>query len=220
VSVAVITAVFGGYDDPPTATPQTIDVSDWVLVTDQPLDVPGWRTIIEPRPHVHPNIAAKVPKFMPHLYTDAERTVWVDANIEFAPGFVERLMAAVGEMPIAQYRHPLRSDITPEWFDASAWQPKYEGLNQAAQVAHYQRLGLPADYGLWATGVIARDHRTYPGALAEFGAAWLAECVRWGYQDQISEPWLLWRRGWIPAPLGDLWGSDITFRPHGRAGGG
>jgi hypothetical protein len=214
--VALVTSIYGEHDhleDPPD---QTGDV-EYVAVVDRPYTgTVKWRQVIEPRPQIHPRLAAKVAKCRPDLYTDADVCVWVDgsariARADFAQWATKDLTLTT---PIAQFQHPERYDIDPE-AEVSTLLPKYAGLPVREQVAWYRKEGLATPSGLWATGVIA----TVPKAMPQgFGDAWLAEQMRWTYQDQLSLPWVFRRFGVGPVRLdGGLWDNPyISFAAHLR----
>lgn len=210
MSVAVLSSLYGDYDhvDPPPE--QTVD-AEWIMVTDQDLDAPGWRVVHEPRPHTHPRLAAKVAKCLPWHYTDADTVVWMDAACRLLQtDALEQILAAAEDAPLSQVVHPWRDCIYDE-ADASRGMPKYQEQPVDAQVGHYRVQGHPKNWGLWATGLIVRsdgNHRGLAKALnMDFGRRWLAEQVRWTYQDQLSE-----------APLlhdGILKVHDLPFPLHG-----
>lgn len=211
MTIAVVSSVYGGYDLPAAPVAQDVE-AEFILVTDQPPADPGpWKVIEEPRPQLHPRLAAKVAKCRPDRYSDAEMTVWVDGHVQItSPSFVrwattplQRQRAVLAQLP-----HPQRRRIADE-AHLSARLPKYQGLPALAQVASYLEAGFPDGWGLWATGIIAR--RTTRDVQA-FGDAWLAEQVRWTYQDQLSEAPLLWRAGLRPADLPGTLVGHWAFR--------
>jgi hypothetical protein len=198
----VITSVYGGYDEVPLPCPQDRPC-EWVLVTDTPPPAhiaAAYRVVVEPRPQVHPRLAAKVAKCCPGLYVDPGRvTVWIDGNLRVtAPDFAAWCLDALGGAPLAQHRSPHRTGIAAE-LAVAAPMPKYAGLPLAEQTAAYLAAGLPPDFPVWWTGLIIRA----PGC-PRFGPAWLAENLRWSYEDQISHPYIMWRYGLAPADL-PLW---------------
>jgi hypothetical protein len=216
VRVAVVSSLYGGYDQP--ASPASQDMAcDWVLVTDREVDCWPWKTVVEPRPGVSPRLAAKVAKCRPDLYApNADLTIWVDAHVRIIhPGFVSWMVRGLGRAQVAQLAHPQRRSLTTE-AALSASLSKYGGLPLAAQVAHYLEGGYPDGWGLWAAGLIVR--RTSPEVRA-FGDAWLAEQVRWTIQDQLSEPPLLWRMGLevatLPGPLIGHWAFTLARHADG-----
>lgn len=206
MSVAVLCSIYGGWDEPKVQPPQTVE-ADWILVTDSEIDAPGWDVIVEPRPHLHPCLAAKVPKCLPSYYTQALTTVWMDGSCRLLhEDSLERIITAASGAPLAQIAHPDRDCI----YDEAKFClpiPKYASLPLMQQVDEYRhRHGHPERWGLWATGLIVRHG--YSRNVADFGGAWLNEQVRWGYQDQVSQ-----------APLMSLYGvrpRTMSFPLHGN----
>ena len=198
--VAILTAIYDSYDLLKPVLPQTgVDV-EWICVHDgNPPDADaarGWTLVYEPRPGVHPNRAAKHPKYEPWKYTDAPASVWVDASFRIVS---ETFAAEALEHadPIAQFQHPWRECLFAEAKE-SAGLAKYAGEPVLEQADHYSEMGHPENWGLWATGVIARHHTD---AVRELGARWLHETYQWSFQDQISQPYALRETGLRPSAL-------------------
>jgi hypothetical protein len=210
--IALVTSIYGDYDtleDPP----EQDGVDEYIAVVDRPYDGCSlWRQVIEPRPHQHPRLAAKVAKCRPDLYTDAPFTVWIDGSARLRHQGVAFWAAAHLGEPIAQFVHPERDDFHAE-AEVSAGIEKYKGQTCLEQAGTYRKDGMPDKFGLWATGLIVRNHQALP---VRFGNQWLVEQLRWTYQDQISEPYLLWRNGIDVSPLpGYLWNNDhVGFGAH------
>ncbi|MEU9323203.1 glycosyltransferase domain-containing protein [Streptomyces canus] len=200
--VAILSAIYDGYDELKPVLPQVGVEVEWIVVTDTPPPAElavGWTIVHEPRPGVHPNRAAKHPKYEPWKYTDAPVSLWVDASFRVVSDrfAVEATAGLSDEGPIAQFVHPWRDCLFDE-ATASAQLRKYEGEPVLKQADHYSALGHPEDWGLWATGVIARRHTE---AVRELGARWLAETYEWSFQDQISQPFALRETGLRPTAL-------------------
>lgn len=197
--VAVVSAIYDAYDTLKPVLPQDGVNVDWVLVTDD-ISVRdgamGWRVVYEPRPDVHPNRAAKRPKFLPWEYTDASASVWIDASFRVvSPVFVTEAMALAD--PIAQFDHPWRDCLYAETDECLAIAKyKYPPGLMADQAQRYRDAGHPEHWGLWATGVIARQHNDYRVKL--LGTRWLEEVDQWSFQDQISHPFVLREAGLRP----------------------
>lgn len=195
--VALVTAVFGGYDVP-KALPDGHGFDDAVLVTDVEVEVDGWRTVVEPS-FLPPRLAAKRPKMLPDDYVDAPASLWLDGSFEVLDG---GLRAAVDEHlslgDLVAWRHPFRLDAYDE-AAFSAEVPKYAGNADElqAQVDEYRSAGFPTGTGLWECGMLARRHTQ---ATRLHGQAWLAQCHRWTVQDQVSFPFVCWSRGIDPVP--------------------
>lgn len=196
---AVLTAIYGGYEVLKPVLPQTVPV-EWICVTDDPAladDPRGWTVVVQPR-EGHPNRAAKWPKMAPGLYTDAETSVWVDGSFRITSAeFVQDMLQLLKRADQAQFEHPWRSCLYEE-AAASLELPKYAGEPIAAQADWYRALCHPDDWGLWATGVIARRHT--PQVL-QAGWDWLDEIARWSFQDQVSQAFVLRLADLRPAPI-------------------
>jgi hypothetical protein len=207
VTIALVTSIYGDYDTL-TDPPEQEGVTDYVAVVDhlQSGACSLWRQVVEPRPHMHPRLAAKVAKCCPGLYTDAEFTVWVDGSARLKnPRVAKWAVDQLGTEHAAHFAHPDRDDIYPEAI-VSMGMGKYTGQLLMEQVDHYRQLGLPTSSGLWATGFIARP------AWSGNNVAWLTEQTRWTYQDQISLPFVYWQQaGWPIILEGNLWGNDHVY---------
>ena len=208
--VAILTAIYDGYDSLKPVLPQAgVDV-EWIVVTDTVPDAvaaAGWTVVHEPRPGEHPNRAAKHPKYRPWEYTDADVSLWVDASFRVvsAQFAIEATARLTDEEPIGQFVHPWRDCLFAEATE-SARLPKYEGEPSLEQAAAYRAAGHPEHWGLWATGVMARRHTP---AVRELGERWSEETDRWSFQDQISQPFVLREVGLRPWALP---GSHLATR--------
>jgi hypothetical protein len=201
--VAILTAIYDSYDELKPVLPQAGADVEWICVHDgAPPDgnaAGGWTLVYEPRPGVHPNRAAKHPKYEPWKYTDAPVSLWVDASFRVVSDrfAVEATAGLTDEEPIAQFAHPWRNCLYAEAKE-SASLAKYVGEPVLKQAEAYRQAGHPEGWGLWATGVIARRHTE---AVQRMGWLWLAETYRWSFQDQISQPFALREKGLRPQAL-------------------
>lgn len=186
MTLALITAVFDGYDTL-KALPQLESAVHCVCVTDDDeLAAPGWEIVVQSRGYQHPNRAAKRPKMLPWEYTDADYVLWIDASFRVGRSDLLRMYCDLvdDDGPIAQYAHPLRDCIYDEGA-ASIGIPKYDGEPIDAQLQSYRdERDHPPHWGLWATGIIVRKRSA---AVEDFGRDWLHECQTWSFQDQLSE---------------------------------
>lgn len=205
--VLVYTANIGGHDRAWPAAQQN-RIADWRYLTDDPtLVVPEpWQRRLVVVNDEHPNMRAKWFRTHPPLYA-YDYCIWIDASMQVTnPGFVTQAIFACGDAPVALWRHPRRDCIYDE-ADASvgneAQADRYRNVPLADQVAVYRAEGYPAHNGLYATGTIVWRNCDEARRL---GDAWYAECLRWGYQDQVSFPVVAWRLGITPAtfPIGQV----------------
>jgi len=210
MTVAVVSSVFGGYDEP-VFVEQSVQCS-YVMVTDGNCLVPaGWehRQI---EGGLHPRLMAKFAKCRPWTVAEAEFYVWMDGSIEPYWDLVESMLDCLTDADCGFYTHPDRSTITSE-ARVSAQMDKYRDQDVRGQVAHYLSKGHPDDWGLWAAGLfIVRD----TPAIRRMGERWLEEIVRWTHQDQLSLPFVLREQGLRPVPLhGNLRGNPLfKIRRH------
>jgi hypothetical protein len=210
VSIALITSLYGDLDtlkDPPVMD----GVDDYIAVTDRQHDAGLWRQVIEPRRHLSNRLCSKIPKCLPHLYTNADHIVWIDASATVRRDAAQWAVEFIQGGQLAQFSHPERQCLADE-ATVSATLRKYAGLMVVEQATHYMKTGMPQGWGLWATGIMARRNDFWSRG---FGEAWLHEQTLWSYQDQVSQPYVLWRMKERPAHLdGSLWHD-----PHIQFGG-
>lgn len=223
--ISIISASYGGYDASWPAP--THDEICTTLVTDsldygkEAMDA-GWQNVVYRKiTHAHPRLAAKVPKCDPLRFLldcPTETVVWLDAAalIKDTQAFIDAVSTVPRHEPMAQFVHPDRDDVEDE-AAASVGMEKYADQQVSVQARLYKSRGLPSCWGLWATGMIVYHPDAFD--LEAFGNAWLAEQLAWTYQDQISEPYLLWKADYRPRPLpGHLRdNSYVDWMPHTRA---
>lgn len=182
----IVSAVYGGFDEPRPQVAQDIDV-DWVLFTDiERTAPPPWRVVVRPSAE-RPRLAAKVPKMCPDV--DDTDVIWIDGSHQItSPTFAREALHARHDGD-AVFKHPRRDCIYDE-AEASVGREsqggKYILEPLAEQVAAYRAEGHPEHAGLYACGTVAWD-LTNPIAIM-LGAAWLRECEHWSIQDQLSFP--------------------------------
>lgn len=188
--VAVVSAVFGGYDQP-VFVEQTVDCR-YVMVTDGLVDVPaGWEHHVVDRCGLDPRLAGKFVKCRPWEFVDADVFVWLDGSIEPAPGLVAQMLEDLGDAHVAFHVHPHRSSIVSE-AQVSAAMRKYDGQPVFEQARTYVANGHSDVLGLWAAGLfIWRDSLK----VRQMGQLWLDEIYRWSLQDQVSLPVVIGRCG-------------------------
>jgi alkaline ceramidase TOD1/glycosyltransferase MUCI70-like protein len=217
--VAIVSSVYGQYDRLRPVFDQTGLSVEWVLVTDKaPSDSLGWRVVIEERPGVHPNRAAKKAKFLPWTYTEAYASIWIDGSFQvISPNFARE---AIGyAKPIAQFKHPWRDCLYQEAICTVAinrYAPQQALIEE--QSKFYRENGHPEHWGLWATGVIARYHTPSVRAL---GYSWMSDVNEWSFQDQVSQPYSLRQARLYPECFpGDYFSSPwIRYMGHKHESG-
>jgi hypothetical protein len=195
--VAIVSAVYDGYDSVKPVLKQTGIEVDWVLVADKaPADPLGWRVVVRPQPKLAAVRAAKRPKFLPWEYTDAQASIWVDAAFRItSPDFTAEALELA--KPIAQWVHPWRDCLYQEGTEIVRLGMDPDGLADP-QMDRYRDAGHPEHWGLWASGVIARQHTP---AVKRMGAAWAREVRAGSQRDQVSQAFVLREAKLRPAAL-------------------
>lgn len=203
------TAIFGEYDHVRAPVRQDIDC-DYVLFTDRPLasqDTGLWKVVVLDTADLfpnHPRLAAKFFKIVAHrafallsaLHAGAglhayEQIIWVDGSIQItSEQFARRMLESISANGLAMLNHPYRRCIYRE-AEASLKMTKYTKQPLMEQVAHYRAQGYPEKNGLMACTVFARLQRPDVNRIFE---DWWEENLRWSFQDQLSLPYVLWKR--------------------------
>jgi hypothetical protein len=209
-TVAVITSIYGGVDEPCVPAEQDIPC-EWVLVTDQH-DAPlPWRVVTEPRPHLGANFASKIARARPDLYSDADILIWADGSLAIHSGaFVSSMVAGLGDDPLGAFESLRHRDSLRDEARVASTMAKYAGQPVTAQAEHYHAEGFPPGWGIWWTGLMIR-RRDCPN----FGDPWLTEMARWSCECQVSLPYVLRKIGLQPKSLPGP-SPHVTIREHIR----
>lgn len=211
MNIAVVSSIYGGYDQPLPPPAQTVGCR-WILVTDREYpDLQGWEVVVEPRPQLHPRLAAKVAKCRPDLYADADAYVWVDGSFALRSAeFVEWAVSYLEHGLLAQIPHPRRFVMDEAVFSVNTpgCASKYIGLPLVQQAQSYLMDGFPDGWGMWCTGLIVSQRDK---VIRELGDAWLREQMRWSYQDQVSQAPVLHSLGLRPVDIDMNMGANAYF---------
>ena len=205
--VAVVSAIFGNYDEP-VFVEQSVPC-DYVMVTDGLGSLhAGWDYQVVDIGGLDPRLAGKFVKCRPWEYVDADIYVWLDGSIVPDPGLVEFLVGQLGSGDVGFFGHYDRSRLTSE-AELSARLKKYSGQDVLGQVDSYLDAGHPDGWGLWTAGVFVwRDGPV----VRQLGQMWLDEICRWTVQDQLSLPVVLRRLNLNPVLLDGCISSHRLLR--------
>ena len=207
MSIGIITAVFGDYDDIPVL-PDGFDEA--ILVSDVPIKS-KWKNVVHRLP-IPPRLNAKIPKCRPDFFLSTNKTVWVDASMKVdSKWLLRQTKNHISDNSIVLFRHPERSSILQESSYCANFE-KYRNWPIQQQVNFYKSLGFKDDFGLWAGGLLIRNSSE---EMIDFGNSWLIENFIWSIQDQISLPYLAWKQDLNLIPLTEnLYNAPITFFGH------
>ena len=155
-----------------------------------------------------PRRTARHYKCLPHRYLpDADVWIWMDGNVRLTIPPEEAVRQWL-QSDLAAFKHPDRNCL---YVEASfCAKHKKDGVDVLrAQATRYRKAGMPARWGLAETGLIIR--RNTP-AIHEFNEAWWKEIEHGSFRDQVSFPFVCWKRGmrWTTIP-----GCCGLFGPRG-----
>jgi len=146
----------------------------------------------------NPRRTARHYKCLPHRYLpDADVWIWIDGNVRLAIPPEEAVRQWL-HSDMATFNHPDRNCL---YVEASfcAKHNKDTATVLEAQVARYRKVKMPARWGLAETRIMIR--RNTP-AICEFNEAWWKEIEHGSLRDQVSFPFVCWKKGirWTTIP--------------------
>lgn len=127
-----------------------------------------------------PRRNAKIHKVLPHLYTDADVSIWLDSNISLLIRPEDLVNEWLDDSQITVFKHFERDCI----FDEAEVCKQYNLDNHKTiddQMARYRE--YPRNRGMGECGVIVRRHTPEINMLNE---RWWAEICRGSSRDQLS----------------------------------
>lgn len=155
--------------------------ADFLAFSDVPYLSPTWTVKEAPSIFKDERRNSRLPKLLPHLYTNSEYSIWVDGNIRLLKSPEELIAKHLADHDIAVYKHPTRDCLYEE-----ATKCAVKGLDEPeviiAQAKAYEDAGFPKHIGLAECGIIFRRHTD---KIREFNETWFAEYCRHSKRDQI-----------------------------------
>lgn len=189
-SRVVYTAITNGHARL-SARPSVPD-TDFICYSDVSLDRDDWQIRpIEASPELSPRMRAKYHKLFPP--TGYAWNVWVDGAYSLrtdgtASNFVDDVIAH-SPSGFGLHRHRWRSCIFAEAEHSKQLEKcRDQHLIVDAQIRHYEQLGHPRNWGLWAGGLLCRHESAH---VSEIMRLWWDELLRWSWRDQISLAYVL-----------------------------
>lgn len=166
-----------------------------VLVSDRPRAVPeGVELLIDPDPAPDPARASRRAKLMPHrFFPGAEWSICLDNKSRLLrdPYQIVAALKAQSDADFFAYPHFRRDCVYQEIRTVLE-----NGLDDPAIVRErrrtYRAEGMPEHVGLIEGHFIVRHHTP---EVAAFGEAWFDHVTRYSRRDQLSFPYLAWKRG-------------------------
>lgn len=209
--VVVYTAILDGHDE--LAPAHRLPEVRFVCFTDGSTPrTEGWNFIKIPRTRDNPRRVSRWFKVHPHrLFPDHIWSIWCDGthrlNCDPSPLV---LQASRG---FAAYSHRHRDCVYDEALVCIDRGFPEDVIR--AQMRRYRDEGFPAHYGLFENGVLVRRHRQEE--VISVMEDWWDEIERGSVRDQLSLPYVLWKRDFH---INKLTGGNavenefFTFTPH------
>lgn len=193
----VYTAITNGHA--PLSTRPDVPDTDFICYSDVPLKRTDWEIRpIEASTQLSPRMRAKFHKvFPPSAY---EWSVWVDGAYILRTGpeaytFVDDL---AGRSPsgFGLHKHIDRDCLFAEALHSTELDKCRDQVGVIeAQARHYEEMGHPKNWGLWAAGLMCRRR---DARVAQIMARWWEELLRWSWRDQISLAYVLHKENFRP----------------------
>lgn len=198
MKVTVFTTVLGDTDPlrPPTVVNPAVR---YVVLADRPLAVRPYVCVpIEVGPE-GPCLASRRLKILAdHQALEAPDVVlWHDAAFQLRADPLTVIARHLLRADLLAFRHPHRARIEQE-ADVLARMGVLPAATLEAQVATYRSEGWTDQRAITSTGYSIR--RCTP-AVRAFNKLWWSEVERWGWRDQMSVDYALWRTGLVVAHL-------------------
>lgn len=180
----VYTAIYNDYDELKEQPPQKD--TEFILFSDKRIESETWKVF--KTKSTNGFIDSKWWKL--HPPTGYDLIIWIDGSITIKEGFVEGIKQRLGDGNYGMQKHPEWDCIDLE-YKATITDHRYDGDMVKKQVESYKSEGLPEHNGIPWTCILARK-----GDTSDFDNRWWEEIEKWGKQDQISSPYLIWKLGY------------------------
>lgn len=192
--VAVYTAITGSYDTL-SAPAMRVPGWDYLCFSDQPsVARPGWEVCALPQSDLDPARLSRLPKILPHHFLfDYDISIWIDANISIIGDLAGLCKIALAGADVAHFRHGLHRPSVAAEIVACRDAGKAPLDVMTRQYEAYRANGFPDNAGIIPEGgvIVRRHHRPL---VRDAMQEWWAELLSHSARDQISLPYIIWRR--------------------------
>jgi len=131
----------------------------------------------------------KPPKLLPHLYVDADISLWLDANIRLKVPATKLVKEWLKDADIAVFKHLSRDCLYKE-AEVELALGKAEPSVVRPELEQYRKEGYPEHYGLIETNMMLRRHNQ---RVINFNNAWWAQVTRYAQRDQKTFCYIAWK---------------------------
>jgi len=215
--LTVFTCVIGATD--PLRRPRIHNRSvRYVCFSDVQQSVPPYTTILIPKADNHKLQSREIKILANHpALGDCDATLWHDAAFRLDCDPLKVASFLLDDTNMVALRHPHRDTIEEEAeaINKWGWIPME---TMQAQIASYRADGFKQQH-ITSTGLCFR--RRTP-ALDAFNLFWWAQVQQWGWRDQMSVDYALWKTGvrphYIPGHYRDnTYAKWFQADPEGRS---
>ena len=215
--IAVITSIFGGYDDLKEPDIKSMNLVDWYCFTDSTSMTSKVWNIINTQYHLQNDkneymhyhnyynnitdpktrnmMSAKYYKIKPHeidILQDYDYYIWVDGSIILQPNFLINMITHINNnYELINFKHSARDNIYDE-MKLSITMNKYQSQDIETQYNDYIAEGFPDNLGLFECTIMVKKNTANINSIFDM---WWIQNLKYTYQDQISYPYCLWKNG-------------------------
>ena len=217
--IAVITSIYGNYDNLKEHNILNKDKVDWYCFTDGNIESNFWKIIKTPYHNNYPDninynnyknfylnikdnetknmMCAKFYKIKSHeidILKKYDYFIWIDGSIILQKDFINNILSLINNNKLINFKHSQRNNIKDE-LNISLKLPKYNNQKLKYQYDEYIKQQFPDNVGLYENGIIIRKNDSKINNLFN---DWWIEILKYSFQDQISYPYVLWKNNILP----------------------
>ena len=209
--IAIITSIYGEYDVLKEQNINNKNIVDWYCFTDSKnLKSKGWNINNIPY-HMnefneyysnlkkdnlkHYNMmSAKYYKINSHkvdILQKYDYYIWIDGSIFLQKDFIKNIYKVINKTnkEVIHFKHSARDNIKDEYLFSKDMM-KYKMINLYKQYNDYIKYGFTDNKGLYENTIIIRKNVKKINNAFE---KWFQENIKYGFQDQISLPYIYWK---------------------------
>ena len=127
-----------------------------------------------------------------HFLKDYDYFIWIDGSIFLQKDFITNILKIIHEnenYDVIHFKHSSRNNIKDEYL-FSMKMNKYKNINLQKQYDDYTKEGFPDNVGLYENTIIIRKNKSKINNVFD---EWFKENMKYGFQDQISLPFIYWK---------------------------
>ena len=183
------TAIFGNYDDLKEPLKDSY-VKGWKLVcfTDQEIQSKHWQIVRMPVMNCGPAKTARYYKIMFHKHIQSEFSMWIDATFYINTNLNEFWLNNF-DAPFTTMKHPYDDCIYTDIKSCIRGGKDTEAILHN-QKCLYQKLGIPTNNGLIASGILMRQRTP---ETVKLSSLWWDQVRSHSSRDQIAFGYVNWK---------------------------